>query len=160
MNPSLTNDQVEVVVVDTCVLSYVSKPADSRCEPYRRHLEGRTIALSFITIGEIYAGIKKKGIGEKRQAEIEERIRAAVVIPLDIKVCRAYAEICNLKTDAGTARLIQDNDRWIAACALAYGLRLVTHNNKHFKGIPGLVLITESDILPLYGVEDSKAISL
>jgi predicted nucleic acid-binding protein len=160
MNPSPTSDLAEVVVIDTCVLSYISKPADPRCEPYRRHLEGRTVAISFITIGEIYAGIKKKGIGEKRQAEIEERIRAALVIPLDIKVCRFYAEICNLKTDAGTARTIQDNDRWIAACALAHGLRLVTHNNKHFAGIPGLKLITESDTLPLFEPDDNRAISL
>jgi predicted nucleic acid-binding protein len=34
-------------------------------------------------------------------------------------------------------------DAWIAATALRHGLRLVTHNRRHFEGITGLRIISE-----------------
>jgi hypothetical protein len=34
--------------------------------------------------------------------------------------------------------------RWIAACAVRYGIPLVTHNRRHFEGIPGLEMICEA----------------
>jgi hypothetical protein len=160
MNPNPTSEVGEVVLIDTNILSYISKPSDSRCEAYRKHLEGKTVALSFITIGEIYSGIKKNGIGPKRQAEIEERIRVAVVLPFNDDVCRRYADLSNLKTAAGSPRVIEANDRWIAACALAYGLRLVSHNKRHFEGIPGLDLIHESDVMELFKEGDNSAITI
>jgi toxin FitB len=159
MSPSQTEEQAQaVVLVDTCVLSYITKPTDPRCEIYRKHLEGRTVALSFITIGEIFAGWKKKSVGEKRRAETEERMKVALVLPFNQMVCKQYAEICSLKTATGSDRNMEQNDKWIAACALAYGLPLVTHNIKHFEGIPGLTIISEPDMLPLFSSEDAKGI--
>lgn len=159
MNPNQTEETTEVVLVDTNVLSYVSKPSDSRCAPYQKHLEGKTVALSFITVGEIYSGIKKNNIGEKRIAEIEERISVAILIPFDIEICKAYANLLGLKKN-GSTRAMEHNDRWIAACAIRHNLRLVTHNAKHFEDIPGLELITESNTLSLWNEEDDKSIVL
>jgi tRNA(fMet)-specific endonuclease VapC len=43
----------------------------------------------------------------------------------------------------GTPR--EDNDIWIAACALQHDLPLMTHNPRHFDHIKGLRLIHEPD---------------
>jgi predicted nucleic acid-binding protein len=157
MSPSPTSEFGEVVLVDTNILRYVSKPSDPRCEAYKRHLEGKTVALSFVTLGEIYSGFKN--LGPKRQAEIEEQISVAVKLPFSDVVSRKYAEIGNLKTDTGSVRVMETNDRWIAACALAYNLPLVTHNKKDFDHIPGLQLIHESDTKTLFTQDDNQAIS-
>lgn len=37
---------------------------------------------------------------------------------------------------------ISTADAWIAATALSYDLKLVTHNPKDFRGIPGLRILT------------------
>jgi hypothetical protein len=39
---------------------------------------------------------------------------------------------------------VADNDLWIAACAVRHSIPLVSNNQAHFEGIPGLILITEA----------------
>ena len=40
-----------------------------------------------------------------------------------------------------------DNDLWIAACALRHSIPLVSNNDRHFTGVPGLVLISEAQAI-------------
>jgi hypothetical protein len=47
------------LMVDTDVYSYLTGNNPNRGLPYRPHLQGHTIALSFITVGEQYAGYLK-----------------------------------------------------------------------------------------------------
>ena len=42
-----------VVVLDTDVASFLFK-GDTRAETYRPHLHGKTLALSFMTVTELY----------------------------------------------------------------------------------------------------------
>ena len=42
-----------VVIVDTDVVSFLFK-GDTRAQLYRPHLQGRTLALSFMTVAELY----------------------------------------------------------------------------------------------------------
>jgi predicted nucleic acid-binding protein len=44
---------VSVLVVDTNVVAYVMK-GHPLALAYRRHLEGRTLAVSFMTVAELY----------------------------------------------------------------------------------------------------------
>ncbi len=108
--------------------------------------------------------------GTARQARSEAFLRAHLDAPLyTSRICWAeFAEGCPSQTAAnqGTARFtiigisetvaweasrlarllktagrhIGDNDVWIAATALAYGLPLVSRNVRHFARVPGLTI--------------------
>ena len=137
------------LMVDTDVYSYVTSSNPTRGAPYRPHLEGHAIALSFITVGEQYAGYRKKiskgEWNEARMTILEARLAMVAVVPYDIEVCRTYGILkTTLKNPDGSDRTVPSNDLWIAACAVRHALTLVTNNRKHFSGIPGLVIISEA----------------
>jgi tRNA(fMet)-specific endonuclease VapC len=131
------------IMVDTDVYSYVTSNNPKRGQPYRPHLQGHTIALSFITIGEQYAGYRKqinKGVWvESRIQKLELGFAQVVIVPYDIEVCKTYG---NLK--AALSSMVSPNDLWIAACAVRHSLTLVTNNLRHFQNIPGLKYISEA----------------
>ena len=136
------------VMVDTDVYSYVTSNNPNRGAPYRPHLTGHTVALSFIKVGEQYAGYHKKinkgEWKENRLQTLESLLMLVLVIPYDLEICRTYGFLkYALRNTDGTDRTIAANDLWIAACAVRHKLTLVTHNERHFRGIPGLTIITE-----------------
>lgn len=105
---------------------------------------GKRLAISFVTVGELYAGADKANWGAASRERLEARIHSVVVVPYDVKICKAYAAISNLKTASGSQWNIGANDRWIAACAIRHGLPLITNNRRDYEGIPSLTLITET----------------
>lgn len=134
---------MDAVLLDTDVFSFLIKEGDTRAELYRPCIKGKTIALSFVTIGELFAWAVKKKWNAKRSAELERRIKAAVIVPFDLELCRQFGRT---KAELMTiGRLIPANDLWIAACALRHSLPLVTHNFSHFDGIPKLKIITQGN---------------
>ena len=82
------------VMVDTDVYSYLTSKNPTRAAPYKPHLEGHTIALSFITVGEQYAGyLRKIARGEWTASHLErfeQRLRLAVVVPYDLELCKVF----------------------------------------------------------------------
>jgi tRNA(fMet)-specific endonuclease VapC len=139
---------MDAVLLDTDVFSYLLRAGDPRGDPYRRHVHNKTIAVSFITVGELYYGAAKRGWTEKTIATLEQHLKAAVIVPYDIEICKTYGKLrATLKTAAGSDRVLQ-NDLWIAACAVRHMLPLVTNNRKHFEGIPGLTVISEAPRKP------------
>ena len=141
MTPPQNRDRV---LLDTDVFSYLLKGAGDNAERYRKHVAGRIVALSFVTVGEIYSGLFKKGASHAVFDRIEARLHAGVVIiPYNLDICIAYGRLSLEKTAEGSDRTIAPNDRWIAACALHHQLPLVTNNARHFEGISGLTVITE-----------------
>jgi predicted nucleic acid-binding protein len=114
-------------------------------ERYRKHVVNRTVAVSFITVGEIYSGFYKRGVGRARFEAFEARLHAGVVvIPYNLDICIAYGKLALEKTEQGSDRTISANDRWIAACAIHHGLPLLTNNASHYNGISDLVVVTEA----------------
>ena len=133
---------MNAVLLDTDVFSFLIRETDTRGELYKPHVQGKTIALSFVTVGELFAWSFRKKWSAKNFADLEQRIKTAVVIPYDFELCRQFGR---LKADLMTVgRTIPANDLWIAACALRHALPLITHNSKDYVGIPDLHIITES----------------
>jgi tRNA(fMet)-specific endonuclease VapC len=136
------------VMVDTDVYSYFRSANPTRFAPYKPHLQGHTIALSFITVGEQYAGyLRKIARGEWTIAHLqnfEALLQAVVIVPYDIEICKAFGDLRTLKNPDGSDRNIKTNDLWIAACAKRHSLTLVTNNRRDFENIPGLNIICEA----------------
>ena len=131
---------MDAVLLDTDVFSYLIKDGDTRADLYRPHVKGKTIALSFVTVGELYVWTIKRQWAAKRVADLEERLKAAVIVPYDLELCKEYARV---KCSLDSQRNVPGNDLWIATCAIRHSIPLVTHNRKHFDGIPRLILISQ-----------------
>jgi tRNA(fMet)-specific endonuclease VapC len=132
---------MDAILLDTDVFSFLMKGTDTRAALYEPHVKGKTIALSFVTVGELFAWSVRKGWGAKKISDLEQRIKTAVVVPYDLNLCRQFGQIKAELLKVG--RPVASNDLWIAACALRHSIPLVTHNAKHFTSIPGLKVITE-----------------
>jgi predicted nucleic acid-binding protein len=131
---------MDAVLLDTDVFSYLMKPKDARGDAYRLHVKGKTVAVSFITVGELYYGAEKRNWSGKTLRNLQERLKAVVVIPYDLELCRTYGKV-RASLPAGV--VVAPNDLWIATCAVRHSIPLITNNRKHFEQIPGLTLISE-----------------
>ena len=135
-----------ILLIDTDVYSYLTSSNPDRASPYKKHLDGHTITLSFITVGEQYAGylkqIKKGAWPEVRLQKLEAGLQAVAIVPYDIEVCRTFGDLKATMENSG--RTVAPNDLWIAACAKRHSLSLITNNRKNFEGIPGLTVISEA----------------
>jgi tRNA(fMet)-specific endonuclease VapC len=130
----------DVVVVDTDVVSFLLKD-DTRAQAYRPHLQDKLLALSFMTVAELYRWAYARRWGQARQAWLEERLRAYVIVPFDLDLCKCWADICVIRQRQG--KLISAQDAWIAATARHHHCPLVTHNHDDFSDIPDLIVISE-----------------
>ncbi|GMV94471.1 MAG: ribonuclease VapC [Candidatus Hydrogenedentota bacterium] len=128
------------VMLDTNIISYLLKNSDFAL-PYLRHFSGKFLFLSFISVGEIFLWAETANWGQRRHAEMEEKLRNYIVVPYDHEIARTYARIASERRRNGLP--ISLHDAWIAACAVRHGVPLVTHNAKDFVGITSLEVITE-----------------
>ena len=130
---------MDAVLLDTDGFSYLMKK-DTRGDAYRHHVKGKTIAITFITVGELYHWAEKRKWSAKNRQNLEERLKAVVIVPYDAELCRTYGR---LRASLPQGVVVAGNDLWIAACALRHGIPLITNNRKHFEKIPTLKLISE-----------------
>lgn len=128
------------IILDTNIVSYLMK-GGSLAEAYAKHVQGKLLAIAFITVGEMYYGSEKANWGEKKRKELEIILRNFVVIPYDHEIARCYGKLAADRRRNG--KPIAPNDAWIAACAVRHSVPLVTHNATDFEGIQSLNLITE-----------------
>lgn len=134
------------VLLDTNVVLYLlpSRP-HTYAKLYRPHIEHKCVAISFVTVGELYALAERNKWGPARVLGLEAHLASSVVVPYDVEICRSYAWLkTHQKTPLGSVRVIDNNDLWIAACAVTYEMPLITHNRRHFEGIPGLNIVSEA----------------
>ncbi|MGH9741460.1 MAG: type II toxin-antitoxin system VapC family toxin [Candidatus Acidiferrum sp.] len=133
---------MDAVLLDTDVFSFLMKEGDTRAALYKSHVLGKTIALSFVTVGELYVWTIRRRWNARRIAAFEQSLRAAVVVAYDLDLCKTYAKLRAALLDKGQP--VAANDLWIAASAVRHSIPLITHNSKHFASIRGLKVITES----------------
>lgn len=135
------------VLLDTDVYSYLMKAGDKRGDPYRRHVEGSLVAVSFVTVGELLFGAIRKKWGQDRLEDLKQRLRTVVIVPYDYEICTTYARLkANLESH-GKSVTANDNDLWIAACAVRHSIPLVSNNRRHFQAISELLLISEAPLI-------------
>ena len=84
-------NEVEVVL-DTNVVSYLMK-GGRLAETYAPYVQGRLLAITFITVGEFYFGAEKANWGERRRQALETTLRNFVVIPYDHEIARSYGRL-------------------------------------------------------------------
>jgi tRNA(fMet)-specific endonuclease VapC len=131
------------VIVDTDVFSFLMK-GDTRADFFKPYLEHKSVAVSFITVAELYHWAYKRNWGQNKITELENKIKNYVVLPYDYSLCQQWARTY---TDCENNHfLIDDHDCWIASTALFYDCALATNNGNHFYHVNKLVLINPNFI--------------
>ena len=100
-------------------------------------MKGRLLAISFMTLAELYRWPFERGWGEARIQELLAHLSAYVVLPPDERMTWTWARIMGKK-----GWPIAVGDGWIAATAIRHSLPLLTHNARNFQHVDGLRLIT------------------
>jgi tRNA(fMet)-specific endonuclease VapC len=96
------------------------------------------IAISFITVSELYYGAYKSQRVVENLDTIRKFTECLTVIESDESISEEFGNLkASLESDD---MVIDDADIFIAACARVYGLTLVTNNVKHFRRIKGFRL--------------------
>ncbi|MEO0488319.1 MAG: type II toxin-antitoxin system VapC family toxin [Cyanobacteria bacterium P01_A01_bin.123] len=127
-----------LLLIDTDIASFIFKGSDY-ADPYLTLLSNQELALSFMTVAELFQWAMLRQWGERRLSQLEQYLSNYLVIPVDQPLCREWAQVRSDCQRAG--RPISPQDAWIAATALRYDLPLVTHNIKDFVGISNLRLM-------------------
>ncbi len=100
------------------------------------HVGLNNIAISFITLSELYYGAyKSKKLRENLRAlkNLESKLNK---IDSNKKICSEFGK---LKSDLEKeGKILDDADLFIACCALEKDRVLITNNEKHFQRIKGL----------------------
>jgi predicted nucleic acid-binding protein len=124
-----------IVLLDTNVVSYLFK-GDTRATAYGPLLQGQRLAISFMTVAELFEWAATRKWGRMRLRRMEQALADYVIIPVDVELCRRWGTLrAQLQ---GTGQTIAPQDAWIAATALRHGLPLITHNPSDFRHITGL----------------------
>ncbi len=94
------------------------------------------VAVSFLTVGEIFYGAEKSSAPAKNRTMVEEFLLSVEIVHSDFSMMKKFGEIKALISDKGAP--LPDADLLIAATVLCHGGLLVAGNTKHFRRIPGL----------------------
>ncbi len=124
-----------IVLLDTNVVSYLFK-GDTRATAYAPLLQSQRLAISFMTVAELFEWAATRKWGQARRTRLEQTLATYVLIPVDVELCRHWGTLRAQQQAAG--RTIAAQDAWIAATALRHQLPLVTHNPNHFQHVAGL----------------------
>jgi tRNA(fMet)-specific endonuclease VapC len=99
-------------------------------------------AISVVTVSELLHGVRRASDGARRmrrQAFVEQVLAGLEVLPATTEVARVHADVwAQLEADG---ELIGAHDLWIAATALAHGMRVATTNAREFARVPGLEVL-------------------
>lgn len=90
------------------------------------------VFIPSIALGELHFGARKSVRSEKDLERIEEFVANNTIIECNANTARQYGDVKNRLRIKG--RPLPENDVWIAALALQYGLTLVTRD-AHFQEV-------------------------
>lgn len=122
------------VVLDTSIAVAVLNRQPAALARY--HAEG-PMALPAVAAGELLFGAANSGLQRENLERYQAFISGLLFLPVDLDTARAYAELRLALKQAG--RPVPENDLWIAATCIRYGLTQVTHD-AHFSHCPHLAV--------------------
>jgi tRNA(fMet)-specific endonuclease VapC len=131
------------IVGDTDVVSFVFHRDPIRAPRYAVHIQGRSLIVPFAVVGEMLYGAEERNWGASRRQQLEQFIQRFQIEYPNYALCAIWAQLRVAARRAG--RPIERQDAWVAATALYLDLPLLTHNSRHYTGVPGLQVITEPD---------------
>lgn len=95
--------------------------------------------LSVLSLGELLSWTLRAKSSPRYQHGLERFLAEVSLLSVDQAVAIKFGEVRADLLDHG--RPLPTVDLLIAATALVHGLTLVTHNTRHFGGIPGLNVV-------------------
>lgn len=104
-------------------------------------LRGERVVIAFQTRAEVLVGARQSGWGATRTEGLLNELARTPTVPLDEQVLDAFVDLsvaCR-RLGHGLHAKVHTADRWIAACAIAHRLPLLTGDGV-FSGAPGLEL--------------------
>jgi tRNA(fMet)-specific endonuclease VapC len=93
------------------------------------------VFIPSIVLGELYYGARRSGRVVETVARLYEFAQANVILACDAETARWYSVVKEVLQQKNSP--IPENDVWIAALALRYGLVLVTRD-AHFQEVTNL----------------------
>lgn len=136
-----------MIILDTNVVSELMKPApSSQVLDWMRGQDQKDLAITVITLAEIYYGLGRLPEGKRRE-DLHRRFEMLIdkgfrdrLLNFDSRAALAYGELCNTRLQQGLH--VDAFDMMIAgiakqyACAMAKGppLAIATRNTSDFEG--------------------------
>ncbi len=99
--------------------------------------EAASLHVSSIALGELYYGAEHSSNAEIGRNEVDSLIQTLSVLKADYITAKIYGYIKHEQRMKG--QMLPDNDLWIAATAIQYGLTLAARDH-HFTWIADLLL--------------------
>lgn len=133
MTPS---SEFRPALVDADVFSYLDRYRDDIGRYYEQYLRGRVRLIAFSTVGEVLSRAYQNNWGQKRLDALRLRIGEYVALSPTGQIADGWARIRAESRLRGIQ--MSSEDAWLAACALANEVDIVTNNWNHFKHLADL----------------------
>jgi tRNA(fMet)-specific endonuclease VapC len=98
------------------------------------------IAVSIISLAELYEGVYYSKNQEKSQKQLETLLTQFSLLEVDKETCKIFGKERGRLRKAG--KIICDFDLLIASTALSHNLTILSNNSKHFERLEGLNIIS------------------
>lgn len=123
-------------LLDTNICIYIAKHNPASVRERFQQCSANQLAMSVITLGELYFGAEKSQSKDRAMAVIDDLARLITIEDLSENTADHYGDIRASLQKSG--QLIGNNDLWIAAHARSQGWILVTNNEREFLRVDGL----------------------
>jgi tRNA(fMet)-specific endonuclease VapC len=125
-----------VILLDTDVCIHLLRGNRNIIKKRRNHSD--QVAISFMTVAELYYGVEKSANPQKNKIGLEQFLMTVDVINANRKIASRFGQLKAMLEKKGIP--LADADLLIAATALETSTLLVTGNIKHYQRIENLTL--------------------
>lgn len=129
---------MEAICLDTDFLVNFLRNKSEEVEFIREHESNSRLAISLISLFELYYGAYKSRVPHNVQ-QVEELQKRLTLLHLSPEAAKKAGDILAALERKGTA--IEFRDLFIGVIAQTEGFSIKTYNKKHFLRIPGLTVV-------------------